>query len=117
MVRNVEAKSPDGTEYVTGASLYVLMSLASGDKHGHALMLDIEGFAGVRLGPGTLYKAIARLEDGGLIEALAADDRRRPYRLTPHGRMTLERSVAYHQGILAEGKRRLRVGPAMPTGG
>jgi DNA-binding PadR family transcriptional regulator len=49
------------------------------------MLLDIERFSGQRLGPGTLYGAIERLELDGLIEALPGDDRRRPYRLTPSG--------------------------------
>ena len=49
-------------------------------------MLDIADFAGVRLGPGTLYGAISRLESEGLIEAIAPEGRRRPYRLTDRGR-------------------------------
>ena len=63
----------------------ILTSLSSGPKHGHALLLDIESFAGARLGPGTLYGAITRLEQRGLIEPLDADDRRRPYRITAAG--------------------------------
>ena len=43
-------------------TLLVLASLADGDKHGYAMMVDIRGFAGVDLGPGTLYGAITRLE-------------------------------------------------------
>jgi DNA-binding PadR family transcriptional regulator len=48
-------------------------------------MEDIDAFASVHLGPGTLYGAIARLESEGLIEPLPAEDRRRPYRLTAWG--------------------------------
>ena len=66
-------------------SLLVLISLAAGPRHGHAILLDIDGFAGLRLGPGTLYGAIARLEEDGLIEALPEIERRTPYRLTPQG--------------------------------
>ena len=66
--------------------LLVLISLASGPKHGHAMMLDIERIAGTRLGPGTLYGAISRLETAGQIEPMTADGRRRPYRLTDAGR-------------------------------
>ena len=65
--------------------LLVLISLMSGPKHGHAIMLDVRAFAGVALQPGTLYGAIARLEEEGLIEALEPDGRRRPYRLTGRG--------------------------------
>jgi DNA-binding PadR family transcriptional regulator len=66
-------------------SLLVLISLAAGPKHGHAILLDIERFMGRRLGPGTLYGAIERLERDGLIESLPAQDRRTPYRLTSDG--------------------------------
>jgi DNA-binding PadR family transcriptional regulator len=66
-------------------SLLVLISLAGGPKHGHAVLLDIEGFSGQRLGPGTLYGAIERLEQDALIEPLPADDRRVPYRMTSSG--------------------------------
>jgi DNA-binding PadR family transcriptional regulator len=65
--------------------LLVLVSLASGPRHGHAIMLDVADFGGVRLGPGTLYGAIGRLESDGLIAPVAADGRRRPYRLTAAG--------------------------------
>lgn len=66
--------------------LLVLVSLASGPKHGHAMLLDIERIAGTRLGPGTLYGAIGRLESAALIEPMSAEGRRRPYRLTDAGR-------------------------------
>jgi DNA-binding PadR family transcriptional regulator len=72
-------------------SVLILTSLAGGDKHGYAIMKDVAEFAGVTLGAGTLYGAIARLEQRGLIEALASDEpRRRPYRLTASGRAALE---------------------------
>jgi len=70
-------------------NLLVLVSLAAGPRHGHAILLDVEGFAGIRLGPGTLYGAIGRLEAEGLIEPMATDGRRRPYRLTDRGRSSL----------------------------
>ena len=66
-----------------------MSSLADGAKHGYALTKDVESFAGVRLAPGTLYEALARLESQGLIEALDSDDRRRPYRLTAAGATAL----------------------------
>ena len=46
-------------------SLYILLSLADGPKHGYAIMADVEGISGVPLGPGTLYGALARLEQRG----------------------------------------------------
>lgn len=66
-------------------SLLVLISLAAGPRHGHAMLRDIADFSDLQLGPGTLYGAIERLEADGLIEALPADDRRTPYRLTAAG--------------------------------
>ncbi|MBC7814954.1 MAG: helix-turn-helix transcriptional regulator [Burkholderiales bacterium] len=66
-------------------SLLILVSLADGSKHGYAIMQDIEQTMAQRLGPGTLYGAIARLESAGLIEAIKSHDRRQPYRLTPAG--------------------------------
>jgi DNA-binding PadR family transcriptional regulator len=49
------------------------------------MLLDVAAFAGVRLGPGTLYGALSRLEEDGLVEALPIEGRRRPYRLTDAG--------------------------------
>ena len=69
-------------------TLLVLASLAEGEKHGYAMMEDIERFAGVRLGPGTLYGAITRLEERGWIRTVASKDRRQPYTITGAGRST-----------------------------
>lgn len=88
-------------------ALLVLVSLAAGPRHGHAMLLDIEGFAGVRLGPGTLYGAISRLEDEGLIEPAAPEGRRRPYRLTDAGRAALERRMGTLRRTLEAGLARV----------
>ncbi len=93
---------------MTDPALRVLSSLADGDKHGYAIMTDVRDFAGVDLGPGTLYGAITRLEAKGLIKALAAEDRRRPYRLTPQGRQHLQTQLAALEPIVRVGTRRLR---------
>ena len=87
--------------------LLILTSLASGSKHGYVLQQDIEAFAGVRLGPGTLYGAIARLEERGQIEPAGPAGRRRPYRLTAAGAETLETALASMRAIVAEGDARL----------
>jgi DNA-binding PadR family transcriptional regulator len=73
--------------------LLILASLAAGPRHGYAMVEDIARFGGGRLGPGTLYGAIARLEEAGLIEPLEADDRRRPYRLTAEGLRALATEI------------------------
>lgn len=85
----------------------ILTSLAAGPKHGHALIKDIEGFAGVTLGPGALYGAITRLEERGLIEPLEADDRRRPYRITGSGSAALAHAVTDMRQIADVGASRL----------
>ena len=89
----------------------ILTSLASGPKHGHALAKDIEGFARVHLGPGALYGAITRLEERGLIEPLATDDRRRPYRITASGSAALAAAVADMRRIADVGATRLGLSP------
>ena len=61
----------------------------------------------MRLGPGTLYGAIARLEERGLIEPLGETGRRRPYRLTPAGAEALEAALAGLRAIVDEGSARL----------
>ena len=68
------------------ARLLVLVSLLDGPKHGYAIQADVNSFAAVHLGPGTLYGALNSLERDGLVEALPSDQRRRPYRLTQVGR-------------------------------
>lgn len=76
------------TERIRGPSdrsVLVLTSLAEGPKHGYALIKDIESFAGIKMGPGTLYGALAKLEESGLVEALPAENRRHPYRVTVAG--------------------------------
>jgi DNA-binding PadR family transcriptional regulator len=95
-------------ERSTDPSLLVLTSLAGGPKHGYAITLDVEQLAGVRLGPGTLYGALSRLESRGLIEALPADDRRRPYRLTSSGESALAKQLESMEVVARTGLDRLR---------
>lgn len=70
-------------------ALLILVSLSDGPKHGYAIMSDVEAGTSRPIGPGTLYAALARLEERGLIEALAPVERRRPYRLTAVGASVL----------------------------
>ena len=80
---------------LTPAVFHILLALADQDRHGYAIILDIAGRTGgaMRLGTGTLYTAMARLLEQGLIEESDErpdededDERRRYYRLTSYGR-------------------------------
>jgi len=92
------------------ASVFILTSLADGPKHGYALISDIKEFARVRLGPGTLYGALDRLEGLGLIEALPAEDRRHPYRITAAGAIALRDHLDSLERVSAVGRLRLGLG-------
>ncbi len=91
----------------------MLTSLADGPKHGYAITRDVEQLTGVRLGPGTLYGALSRLEGKGLIEALPAEDRRRPYRLSSAGSAALEEQLQALAQVAHSGLERLRVAEAL----
>jgi DNA-binding PadR family transcriptional regulator len=97
----------DGLGRFADPAVLVLSSLAGGDRHGYALIKDIEQFAGITLGPGTLYGALTRLEQRGLVEALPAEDRRRPYRLTTVGANALHDYLHHARGVATVGLRRL----------
>ena len=93
--------------YFSDPPLLVLASLANGPKHGHAMIEDIACLCGTRLGPGTLYGAIARLEQQGWIEPLPAEDRRQPYRITGEGLRVLRAKLTTLQQFTKAGLRRL----------
>jgi DNA-binding PadR family transcriptional regulator len=80
--------------------LLVLISLADGPKHGHAIMTDVAGFSGVRMEPGTLYGALARLERRGWVRPLDTAERRRPYEITAAGQEILAEQVTTMQQIV-----------------
>jgi len=91
-------------------ALYILISLADGPKHGYGMTQDIEAVTGQKLGPGTLYGAIARLEARQWIEPLPAEDRRRPYRLTAAGRRVLRHRLEALRAVARVGRARLAEG-------
>jgi DNA-binding PadR family transcriptional regulator len=79
---------------LTAVAFEILLALASGEQHGYSIMREVEqrSRGNVTLHPGTLYRALARLLESGLIEELAErpdarndDERRRYYRLTERG--------------------------------
>ena len=121
---------------VTPAVFALLLALVDGDRHGYALMRDVEELTGgvVRMGPGTLYRSLQRMRVDGFVEELAADaadderadrrvERRRVYRLTA-GRQALEDEArrlarlvdaAEDKGVLARAAARGRPGRREPS--
>jgi DNA-binding PadR family transcriptional regulator len=92
---------------LSSEAVLILVSLAEEPKHGYAMQHDIERISGRRLGPGSLYGAIARLEAAGLIEALTDKGTRRPYRLTAAGSRALTSELESMRKLAAAGARRL----------
>jgi DNA-binding PadR family transcriptional regulator len=105
--RDLDNGDQDVLRRAGDASVLILTSLAGGPKHGYALLQDIKGFAGLQLGPGTLYGALDRLERLGLIEALPAEDRRHPYRVTAEGLVALRAHLEAMERVSVTGRMRL----------
>lgn len=108
MLRSTQhvGKDPEVGRY-SDPPLLVLASLADGPKHGHAMIEDIFKMCGTKLGPGTLYGAIARLEREKLIETLAPEERRQPYKLTAKGLRVLRAKLATLHHFARAGLRKL----------
>ena len=109
---------------LTPAAFHVLLALAGGDRHGYAIMQEVQETTGgrVSLGPGTLYGTIRRLLAAGLIEETrerpdpSIDDRRRRYyRLTDLGHRVAAAEAARLEEAVADAraKRLLPEGPAL----
>jgi DNA-binding PadR family transcriptional regulator len=106
--RVVREESKAGLGHNSDPPLLVLASLANGPKHGHAMIEDIARLCGTRLGPGTLYGAIARLEQQGWIEPLAPEERRQPYRITAEGVRVLRAKLSTLRQFAKAGLDRLQ---------
>ena len=85
--------------------VHILLALADGARHGYAIKQAVEerSEGKIRLGPGTLYEAVQRLEDAGYIEEAAAAKapqnrqaaQRRYYRLTLDGWSVLRTEMGH----------------------
>ena len=94
MAKGKQAVTPESQLPLAPATFEILLALVDGERHGYAIMKDVTTRTGgaVKLGPGTLYGALKRLLEGGLVEESSersdpelGDDRRRYYRLTGFG--------------------------------
>lgn len=106
---------------LTPAVFHILLALADGDKHGYAIMKDVENQTSgrLKLGPGTLYGTIKRLLAAGLIVEIDErpdpdldNERRRYYRLTALGRkLAMEENQRLMQAVKAARLKRLSDDP------
>ena len=87
--------------------LLVLTALAAEPMHGHRIRFEVEDLSGRPVGPGTLYGAISRLEDDGLIRALPPKERRKPYEITDAGRGHLVNEIAKSRALVQLAEQRL----------
>ena len=106
---------PAGLLPLTPVALNILLALADGERHGYGIILEVEGRTGgeVRLGPGTVYGAVKRLREGGMIEDYGErpdpaldDERRRYYRLTDLGGKVLAAEVERLESLVRAARRK-----------
>ncbi|MFB1051549.1 PadR family transcriptional regulator [Paraliobacillus sp. JSM ZJ581] len=95
------------TDRFSEPTLFILISLAEGNKHGYAIMEDIENSYDIKIGPGTLYGAISRMEKLKLIRAIPSKDRKKPYQITAEGRQYLQEKLKEIETVTKLGFERL----------
>lgn len=112
-MEKAEAPDPDRELLpLTPAVFYILFALAEGEKHGYAIMKEVNEISGGQftMGPGTLYTTIQRLLELGLIEETStssdSERRRRYYRLIGRGRQTLEAELNRMESLVRSAQRR-----------
>lgn len=110
-----EAASPESFLPLTPAVFHILLALADGEKHGYAIMQEVEAMTEgkVQMGPGTLYGSIKRMLAAGLIEEsddrpdpTLHDERRRYYRQTGLGRRVLREEAERMAELMALARRK-----------
>lgn len=108
---------------MTPATLHILLALAREDLHGYGIKRDVEDRTEgrLRLGPGTLYEAVHRLEADGWIEEVEGpeetDGKRKVYRLRPEGRAAMEDELRRLASIVAYARDERLLPGRMPDGG
>ena len=111
----VKTEAPDPIRDLlplTPAVFYILFALAEGEKHGYAIMKEVEKVSAGQftMGPGTLYTTIQRLLELGLIQETPtsshSERRRRFYRLSHRGRQTLEAELSRMESLVRSAQRR-----------
>jgi DNA-binding PadR family transcriptional regulator len=94
----VQRPNAEGLSPLTPAVFHILLALSEGELHGYAIMRSVEEVTTptMKMGPGTIYGSLQRMEDAGLVEdrGAAEDGRRRLYGITELGRTALEAESA-----------------------
>ncbi len=108
--------SPDSADHLplSPATLHILLALAARELHGYAIMLEVARQSGghYKIGPGTLYDALKKLLNDGLVDEIDAPEEgraRRKYRLTDLGNSVLAAEVSRLDGVLRQARRALRL--------
>jgi DNA-binding PadR family transcriptional regulator len=92
------------------ATFYILFALATGDKHGYAIMREARRLSDDRfqMGPATLYTSVQRLLEVRWIEEVRgpedADPRRRYYRITRQGKSALQQEMERMEALVRKSK-------------
>jgi DNA-binding PadR family transcriptional regulator len=112
-----KGREPESYLPLTPATFQILMALADGERHGYAIMKEVEERTGgdVRLGPGTLYGSLKRLLESGLVDEGAeradpdmGDERRRYYRITTFG-LAVARAEARRMDAVVRSARKMKL--------
>ena len=121
---DVEIRDPSSLLPLTPAVLHILLALADGERHGYAIMREVEGRTRgeMRLGPGTLYGSIKRMLAEGLIEESEErpdpeldDHRRRYYRITDFGRWVAGAEVERLAGLVSTAREKAPISASCPA--
>ena len=96
-------------------TFFILLSISSQKKHGYAILQDTESLSGgkIKLSNGTLYGALTRLQDQGLIERVSSDEPatsgkpRKAYQLTRTGAAVLQAEIARMDTLVSTARRHL----------
>jgi len=94
---------------LTPAVFHILLALFGKERHGYDIMQQVQAdsVGAVKMGPGTLYSCLSKLEEAGLIESLPAKDRRHPYRITAQGAASLHERLSESARVAKLGLKRL----------
>jgi DNA-binding PadR family transcriptional regulator len=112
-----KGRNPETHLPLTPATFQILMALVDGERHGYAIMKEVEERTegSVRLGPGTLYGSLKRLLENGLVDEgveradpVMGDERRRYYRITMFG-LSVARAEAKRMEVVVRTARRKKL--------